>query len=208
MALQAITLSVDPAFAGDTGQSALSDAGCAFCGAPAGRWAGPGYLPCGGSVRTVAAACPLCALPQHLERPRIDEEAALVWLPEISQAALNATMREIHIAIQAVGEDVHADAVFRKRSAGLGTLYYARAVLAQRSAPAVARVGTASPRELGLALLELSSVAYASRAQLLGGLRLMPLGRFFQGEHDVYPEIVRFWRDSAATAATRLSGAL
>ena len=71
----------------------------------------------------------------------------------------------------------------------------------------MARVGTASPRELGLALLELSSVAYARRAQLLGGLRLMPLGRFFQGEHDVYPEIVRSWRDSAATAATRLSGA-
>jgi intracellular multiplication protein IcmJ len=208
MALRAVTLSVNPAVSGDTGQAAHSDAGCAFCGAPAGRWTGSGYLLSGGGVGTVAAACPLCILPQHLERPRIDEEAALVWLPEISQLALNATMREIHIAIQAVGEDVHADAVFRKRSADLGTLYYARAVLAQRSAPAAVRVGTASPRELGLALLELSPAAYARRAALLGGLRLMPLGRFFQGEHDVYPEIVRFWRGSATTAATRLSGAL
>jgi intracellular multiplication protein IcmJ len=208
MTLQAITLSVDPTFAGDTGQAALSGAGCAFCGAPTGRWIGPEYLSSGASVRTVAAACPLCTLPQHLERPRIDEEAALVWLPEISQPALNATMREIHIAIQAVGEDVHADAVFRKRSADLRNIYYARAVLAQRSAPAVARVGTASPRELGLALLELSPAAYARRAALLGGLRLMPLGRFFQDGHDIYPEIVRFWRAGTTTGPTFLSGAL
>jgi len=34
-----------------------------------------------------AAACVLCYLCHHLERPRIDEETVLVWLPEMSQPA-------------------------------------------------------------------------------------------------------------------------
>ena len=42
-------------------------------------------------------------------------------------------------------------------------------------------------------MLELSPAAYARRAALLGGLRLMPLGRFFDGDRDVYPEIVDSW---------------
>ena len=147
----------------------------------------------------VATACALCNLPQHLERPRIDEEATLVWLPEISQPALNATMREIHVALRALGEDVHADAVFRTRASALSNLYYARAVLADRRGAAEARVGTASPRELGLALLELSPVAYGRRGELLEGLRLLPLGRFFEDDKDVYPEIVDDWRKRATT---------
>jgi len=139
-------------------------------------------------------ACPLCALPQHLERPRIDDEAALVWLPEMSQQAINAMMREIHIQIRALGEDLQADSIFKKQSPSHRSLHYARAVLSERIQPAIDRVGTSSAHELGLALLDLSPAAYARRAALLGGLRLMPLGRFFDGDRDVYPEIVDGWR--------------
>ena len=53
------------------------------------------------------AACVLCYLCRHLERPRIDEEAALVWLTEMSQPALNVTMREIHLQLRALGEDLY-----------------------------------------------------------------------------------------------------
>lgn len=201
MALQAITLSIDPAlFCGPT-KMPDQDTACAFCGG----WAGHGYLPPGHQAS--AAACVLCSLPQHLERPRIDEEAGLVWLPEISQPALNATMREIHVALQALGEDVHADAVFRKRESALTNLYYARAVLADRRGAAEARVGTASPHELGLVLLELSPAAYTRRGELLDGLRLLPLGRFFEDDKDVYPEIVSSWRGRAAATPTNPNGA-
>jgi intracellular multiplication protein IcmJ len=205
MALQAITLSIDPVRFCDSAKMPGSNADCAFCGAAAGRWAGHGYLPAGS--QSSATACALCSLPQHLERPRIDEEAVLVWLPEISQPALNATMREIHVALQVLGEDVHADAVFRTRPPALSDLYYARAVLADRQGAAEARAGTASPRELGMALLELSPAAYLRRGELLDGLRLLPLGRFFEGELDVYPEIVGFWRKRAKVTPTRLNGA-
>ena len=145
-------------------------------------------------------ACPLCALPQHLERPRIDDEAALVWLPEMSQQAINAMMREIHIQIRALGENLQADSIFKKQSQSHRSLHYARAVLSERIQPAIERVGTSSGHELGLALLELSPAAYARRAALLGGLRLMPRGRFFEGDKDVYPEIVDAWRKPAETS--------
>jgi intracellular multiplication protein IcmJ len=197
MALHAITLSIDPALSCGSTTIADADAACAFCGGTTGRWAGHGYLPPGS--RTSGSACALCCLPLHLERPRIDEEAAVVWLPEISQPALNATMREIHVALQALGEDVHADAVFRTRAAALANLYYARGILADRRGAAEARVGTASPRELGRALLELSPAAYGRRGALLDGLRLLPLGRFFEDDKDVYPEIVGEWRKRATT---------
>ena len=204
MALQAITLSINPAQTWAPAKIARHDETCAFCGGTAGGWAGNGSMPPG--QKASATACALCSLPQHLERPHIDEEATLVWLPEISQPALNATMREIHVALQALGEDVHADAVFRKRTAALSNIYYARAVLADRRAAAEARVGIASPHELGLALLELSPAAYTRRGELLDGLRLMTLGRFFEDDKDIYPEIVGAWRDRTATTRNSLNG--
>jgi intracellular multiplication protein IcmJ len=202
MALEAITLSVDatswatspkqPTSMSDTTLAAMR---CAFCGLPTGKcqMQSPGPRNSDGDSAAGVPACPLCALPQHLERPRIDDETALVWLPEISQQAINAMMREIHIQIRALGEDLQADSIFRKHSPNHRSLYYARAVLSERIQPAIDRVGTSSAHELGLALLELSPAAYARRAALLGGLRLMPLGRFFDGDRDVYPEIVDSW---------------
>ena len=205
MALQAIALSINPAPTSGAVETAAGDTACAFCGAATGRWSERGYGP--PDPQKPAIACALCSLPQHLERPRIDEEAALVWLPEISQPALNTTLREIHMALHALGEDVHADAVFRRQTSGLPNLYHARAILAERRGPTEARLGTTSPRELGLALLELSPAAYARRAELLDGLRLLPLGRFFVDDEDVYPEIVGFWREGATTAVARLNEA-
>ena len=123
--------------------------------------------------RASVRLAPFARLPQHLERPRIDEEASLVWLPEMSQQAINAMMREIHIQIRALVEDVQADSVSRSNRRAIARLHYARAVLSERIQPAIDRVGTGSAHELGLALLELSPAAYARRAALLGGPSLV-----------------------------------
>jgi len=202
MALEAITLSIDvTSWATSPKQpDATNDAGlvgmrCAFCGLPSGKcqMQSPGPRKSNGDSAGDLPACPLCALPQHLERSRIDEEAALVWLPEMSQQAINAMMREIHIQIRALGEELQADSIFKKQSRSHRSLHYARAVLSERIQPAIDRLGTSSAHELGLALLKLSPAAYARRAALLGSLRLMTLGRFFEGDKDVYPEIVDSW---------------
>ena len=166
---------------------------CPFCGMRSGGWREFAAAP--GRTREGAAACALCFLCHHLERPRIDEEATLVWLPEMSQPALNVTMREIHFQLRALGEDLYDAGRLRLDTPERLRLYYARSALGARGTAAETRLGTDKPSELGGALCRLSPAAYANRAKLLNGVRLLPLGRFYAGNKDVYPEIVDRWRE-------------
>jgi hypothetical protein len=176
---------------------------CAFCGMRSGCW--QKFVAAAHRGHDRVAACVLCHLCRHLERPRIDAEAALVWLPEMSQPALNVTMREIHMQLHALGEEVHDAGRRRLDTPERLRLYHARSALGARAATAVSRVGTDKPSELAGALCRLSPGAHANRAKLLHGVRLLPLGRFYAGNTDVYPEIVDSWREisqpPAASAA-------
>ena len=163
-----------------------------FCGMHSGRWQRLVAAPRRG--HDCAAACVLCYLCRHLERPRIDEEAALIWLPEMSQPALNVTMREIHLQLRALGEDLYDAGRLRLNTPERLRLYYARSALSARAAAAASRLGTDKPSELAGALCRLSPGAHANRAKLLHGVRLLPLGRFYASNNDVYPEIVDTWR--------------
>jgi intracellular multiplication protein IcmJ len=126
-------------------------------------------------------ACPLCHLVRHLERPTIDEEAVLIWLPELTQAAVIAIVREAHrrlaehgmLHLAAVGWPVASDAPVH---ADAREALAAIAVLRGRIDEAEARLGATSPKALAAALSRLEPAAYAERAQRLSGLRLMPLG--------------------------------
>jgi intracellular multiplication protein IcmJ len=159
---------------------------CAFCGVRSGKWL----------LRVSAdgvSSCPLCTLSLHLTRPRIDDEAALVWLPEMSQQAINTMIRHIHLRLRRLGEDVRQSGRLRQSEPEQCVLHNARAILHARGAAASSRLGTDTPSELASALLRLSEAASASRASLLGGLRLLPLGRFYQAGQDVYPAILDDW---------------
>jgi hypothetical protein len=171
---------------------------CSFCGMRSGRWQALAAAP--GRAREGTTACVLCFLCRHLERPRIDEEAALVWLPEMSQPALNVTMREVHMQLRTLGEDLYDAGRLRLDTPERLRPYYARSALCARAA-AVSRLGTDRPRELAGALCRLSPAAYANRAKLLDGVRLLPLGRFYAGNKDVYPEIVDSWREISKPSA-------
>jgi intracellular multiplication protein IcmJ len=168
------------------------EARCMFCGMRSGCWH-RFVVPARRSHECVAA-CVLCYLCRHLERPRIDEEAAVVWLPEMSQPALNVTMREIHLQLRELGEDLYDAGRLRLDTPERCRLYHARSALSARAAAAASRLGTDKPSELAGALCRLSAGAYANRAKLLDGVRLLPLGRFYAGNKDVYPEIVDSWR--------------
>ena len=166
---------------------------CPFCGMKSGRW--QNFVAPACTSHDCSAACVLCFLCHHLERPRIDEEAALVWLPEMSQPALNVTMREIHVQLRSLGEDLYDAGRLRLATPERLRLNYARSALGARGTAAETRLGTDKPSELGGALCRLSPAAYANRAKLLNGVRLLPLGRFYAGNKDVYPEIVDTWRE-------------
>ncbi len=158
------------------------DAACSFCGQPVGIHA------------TQPLCCALCTVVQHFERPRIDDEVTLVWLPEMSQAALVCLAREMHVRLRSHGESVSElslpAAVTPERSA----LYFSRAALLARRDVAAEHTGTSQPSDLAHVLARMDAGAYERRHRLLAGLRALPTGRFFVGSEDVYPEIIDSWR--------------
>lgn len=179
---------------------------CAFCGVRSGEWQTRCFAdrdPRANISSPGVAACPLCTLARHLERPRIDDEASLLWLPEMSQPAINTMMRVIHMQLRALGEGLHAEERFHRDKPVLHPLYNARATLASRVDSAASRLGSDAPSELGSALVRLSPGAYGRRAALLGGLRLLPSGRFYRDGEDVYPKIVDTWLELAKPAGQR-----
>ena len=178
MTLLPLALSCMPATATPTPASGT----CRFCGFGA-----------AGSMRTTVhagqpvAACLLCSLCHGLDRPRIADEAILVWLPEMTQRALVAVVRRLHGICCDHGEPPTMD---RPPSAAGPKLFQARGVflaLLRRTATAKSRFGSACPSDLAAALAELPGDAETS-SSLLGGLRLLPLGRFFDEDGtDIYP---------------------
>ncbi len=197
MTLRAIALSVSEGPATLVREGGLGR--CSFCGGRLGSERGAPTQDAGNAT----AQCALCLLVRHLDRPRIDDEAELVWLPEISQPAVNITMREIHLRLRALGESLDAATPPQRDTPERRQLYHARATLREPAGAAAARLGSVRPSELGRALLRLSPGAYARRSKLLGGLRLLPAGHFFDGGRDIYPAIVDGWSGVAASPLHR-----
>lgn len=168
------------------------NAACAGCGLSAGRFAH------GRAANGVARhCCVLCLLPDALDRPRIDDEAQLVWLPELAQPAISVLVRRMHQRLHALAEPLLASEPLLGACGERDAIRVTRAALAPRVTEVADRLGTASPRELGRALARLPAAATRRRDLLISGLRLWPLGRFFVGDRDVYPEIVAAWAGSA-----------
>jgi len=184
------------------GQAIPADAACRFCGLDAAGWQEAFH--CDGdhgnaSPGNVVPACPLCHLCQHLDRPGIHEEAALIWLPELSQAAVVALARSAHLVLRAHGEPPHMDRGRPVRGEGtLAPAWAALHALRGRAWAAKDRLGTASPLAFATALLASDPAARAKGAVLLHGLRLLPLGRLFQKGRDVYPQVLDTWAWAAA----------
>jgi len=198
MRLQPLVLSAHPsAWNADAGslrreRKVSPDSSCQFCGFRAPGWQEPFHLngDHDDTPGNLAVACALCSLTQQLGRPTIDAEATLIWLPEMSQAALNAVARHIHHGLRAQGEPPHMERRPQSDTPELRALYSAFTALRERGAAAQSRLGTTSPRALGAALLGLDPAAYEHRASLLGGTRLLPRGRFYRDGQDVYPQLL------------------
>ncbi len=163
---------------------------CEFCGLPAGQHA----MPIG-----KAMACVLCGLVQSLQRSTIDEELRLIWLPEMSQAALNVLVRQIHIELQELEEPVHCDATPGSPEGMRPALYNAQRILRERSESVAERLGSARASDLGDALAILAGRNAAISDLPWGGLRALPTGRFYVAGVDVYDEIVGHWRGVGKT---------
>jgi hypothetical protein len=160
---------------------------CPFCGVRLAEGRKP--FSCADGLEE--ASCAPCFLVRHLERETIAEEAVLIWLPEMTQSALNALANRAHRLLAAEGALYLAASPFSVTSGDHpNPALEAIRAIEVRSAEAEARFGTASPRVLGQALLRAEPKLYAERARRLGGLRLWSRGRFFVAGEDVYPRVI------------------
>jgi intracellular multiplication protein IcmJ len=101
-------------------------------------------------------------------------------------------VRQIHLACAAEGLSP-AYAEVGRVTPTTSAAYRAYRTLYERSAPAELRLGTSSPQQLAAALREMRPTDYSRRSALLGGVRLLPLGRLFRGGIDIYPQVLRAW---------------
>ncbi len=195
MKLKSLTIGVDSQasqhLAGEAVPQVICGELCHFCGLMAGLRG----MRIGQSI-----SCVLCGLAQSLHRTTIDEEVRLIWLPEMSQPALNVLVRQIHCDLQALGESVFCDDN-PSHPGGLRTaLYTGQRILRERSDAIVEKLGSSRASDLADALTVLSSRHVDVQNLPWGGLRAFPTGRFFVGGLNVYDEIVASWRGSPADA--------
>jgi hypothetical protein len=99
----------------------------------------------------------------------------LVWLPEMSQAALNVLACRIHIVLHRHDEPPHMERRPQIDTPAIRGAWCALTSLQARTAAA---------------LLRLSPSAYARRGALLAGVRLLPRGRYFRDGEDIYPQLL------------------
>ena len=126
----------------------------------------------------------------------------MIWLPEMTQGVVNSIARKIHMILMAHGEPLRVDRRPRSPAPELQGAYAVYRDLRACSRSMRARLGTASPRDLGEALLGMRPTAYARRGDLLGGARLLPLGRFYRDGVDVYPGLVAQLQQEQAAAGS------
>ena len=173
-------------FAGGTGP-------CRFCGWSAPGWFEPFHLNGDHSddaPANVVAACVLCHLTQHLDEIEADREASLIWLPEMSQAALISLARRIHLEFAWNDESPSLNNRPRRYDPRIAAAYRAHCALLDRKATLEARVGTSAPSDFGAALLQLGISRSCERSPLLGGVRLLPRGQVIRNGVDIYPDLL------------------
>lgn len=131
-------------------------------------------------------ACSFCYQCMHIDKIEQMGSGALIWLPEIGQAALNHLCRSIYVA--RISQGPMADAARDAMES-----------LLARKAEAVARLGTDSPRVLATVLQDFLELReYKNRLSKLKGFRILPLDRRIIREGELefnqFPQVLAYWR--------------
>lgn len=134
----------------------------------------------------LATACIFCHQCFNIEKVPEMRSGVLIWLPELSQAALSHVCRAIFIARITSGP--MADAARQGLDALMG-----------RRDEAKARLGSDDPAIVGAVMQDfLEDRDYAARVKKLKGMRLLPLDRRIVREGEMefnqFPQILAFWR--------------
>ena len=161
---------------------------CRYCGFQSRKYQEVSFTGQSDDIRPdhYATACPFCYQCFHLERIDRMQSGAVIWLPEIGQAALHHICRAIYVA--RISRGPMADAARDAMEA-----------LLLRKEEAVSRLGTDSPKILSSVLQDFLEIKeYKQRLSKLKGFRILPLDRRIIREGDLefnqFPQVLAFWR--------------
>lgn len=138
------------------------------------------------SSNNLVTSCVFCQQCFYLDQVASMRSGVLIWMPEMTQAALNHLMRCIYVA--RITQGPMAD--------------YARKALEslmQRREEAKARILTDDPEILSMVMSQyIHTGQYKNARKKLDGIKLMPLDRRIIKEGDMefnqFPQILAFWR--------------
>jgi intracellular multiplication protein IcmJ len=165
------------------------DNACRYCGFQSRKYQEVNFIGKGDKAKGAedyATACTFCYQCFHIERVDRMQSGAIIWLPEIGQAALNHLCRAIYVA--RISQGPMADAARDSMEA-----------LLSRKEEAKNRLGTDSPRIFATVLQDFLEVSeYKNRLNRLKGFRILPLDRRIIKEGDLefnqFPQILAYWR--------------
>ena len=148
------------------------------------------------NLLTVCSYCHMC---QHIGLAGRDEEAVLIWLPEIPQGHLHHIVRAIQVSLR------WAETATQARQVKPDTLRSAQTIadgarklqaeLRAREDHAEARLGTSDLLDLANIMLAMPDDIYERRGEMLHGFRMLPLGVRQNGNENTMDKIVDSWMD-------------
>lgn len=182
---------------------------CRFCGFRHLKWQEVHHLNddhADNRLENLVTACPFCHMVQHIGLAGRNGEAVLVWLPEIPQDTLHHLVRTALVAqrsAEVIRNDPRANpSVVRTFREAADVAKATLAAFRAREPEAERRLGSSDPLEIGNAMLLLPDQVYARRAEILSGIRLLPLGKRVQDREDVMQKQIDSWTDPGGPYAT------
>lgn len=175
---------------------------CRFCGFKANKWQEVHHFNDDHSdnrIENLITACTFCHMCQHIGLAGRNKEAVLIWLPEISQSDLHHLVRTGLVAVRAADQVKNtprsSPAIVKSYREAADTAKSMNASFLDRQAGVELRFGTSDPLEIANAMLLLPDEIYTKRKDFLAGIRLLPLGRRYQGTDDVMGKQVDSWME-------------
>jgi intracellular multiplication protein IcmJ len=177
---------------------------CRFCGFKALSWMEVHHLNddhTDNRLDNLITACQFCHMCQHIGLAGTNEEAVLIWCPEIPQATLHHIIRSCLVAersAETIGTQGRAARQADTQKIAKEFADGARAIrgkLRSRTAAAERYIGTSDPSELANVMLLVPDEVYDRRAEHLYGIRLLPLGVRKQGNDNKMPDIIDTWTE-------------